>query len=155
MEVAEFEQLATEFDARVRRIVWCVFATVAPDGAPWTRVLHPIWEGWRGWIATGRRTPKARHLARDPRFSLTYWDAEQEVVHVRGRASWADDQPTRTRIWELYRTTPPPLGYDPAPFWREPDSPDFGLIRLEPSAIDVTGLASAAERRLVWRPSRD
>ena len=42
--VATFDELAAEFHQRVSRIVWCTLATVAPDGMPWTRVLHPIWE---------------------------------------------------------------------------------------------------------------
>jgi general stress protein 26 len=147
----EFERIAGELDARVRRIAWCTFATVAPDGAPWTRILHPIWEGAAGWIATTRDSPKARHLAREPRFSLTYWDADQDVVTVRGTAGWADDRATRERIWELYRTTPPPLGYDLAPFWREPANPAFGLLRLSPTRIELTGLATSAKPRMVWR----
>ncbi len=131
--VATFDELAAEFHRRVSRIVWCTLATVAPDGTPWTRVLHPIWEASTGWIATTRHGLKARHLARDPRVSLTYWDAAQDVVTVHATAAWADDAPTRERVWQLYRTTPPPLGYDPGDFWPAgPDDPAFGLLRLRP-----------------------
>lgn len=151
MEVSEFGQLAEEFDARVRRIAWCTVATVAPDGAPWTRILHPIWEAETGWIATTRHSAKARHIEHEPRVSLTYWDAEQDVVTVRGVASWADDQPTRDRIWALYRETPPPLGYDPAAFWQSPTNPAFGLLRIDPTRVEVTGMASSPKPRLVWR----
>ncbi len=98
MEVSEFSQLAEEFDARGRRIAWCTVATVAPDGAPWTRTLHPTWEAETGWIVTTRHTLKATHIEHEPRVSLTDWDAEQDVVSVHGVASGADDQPTRDRI---------------------------------------------------------
>ena len=111
--VATFDELAAEFHRRVSRIVWCTLATVAPDGTPWTRVLHPIWEASTGWIATTRHGLKARHLAREPRVSLTYRDAAQDVVTVHATAAWADDPPTRERVWQLYLTTPPPLGYHP------------------------------------------
>ena len=61
--VATFDEVAAEFHRRVSRIAWCTLATVAPDGAPWTRVLHPIWEASTGWIATSRHGLKARHPA--------------------------------------------------------------------------------------------
>src|SRR5262249_59591245 len=102
-------------------------------------------------IATTRHSAKARHLEREPRVSLTYWDPEHDVVTVRGVASWADDQPTRERIWTLYRETPPPLGYDPAAFWQTPTNPAFRLLRTHPTRIEVTGLATAAGRTVVWR----
>jgi hypothetical protein len=56
--VAAFDELAAEFHRRVSRIVWCTLATVAPDGRPWTRVLHPIWEVSTGWIATHPARPE-------------------------------------------------------------------------------------------------
>jgi general stress protein 26 len=151
-QVATFDEIAAEFHLRVSRIVWCTLATVGADGMPWTRVLHPIWEASTGWIATTRHGLKARHLAREPRVSLTYWDAAQDVVTVQATAAWADDAPARTRVWELYRTTPPPLGYDPGDFWPAgPDDPAFGLLRLTPTRIDITGLASSPKPKLTWR----
>lgn len=150
--VATFDELATEFHRRTSRIVWCTMATVAPDGTPWTRVLHPIWEASTGWIATTRHGLKARHLAREPRVSLTYWDAAQDVVTVHATAAWADDAPTRERIWQLYLTTPPPLGYDPGDFWPAgPNDSAFGLLQLRPTRIDITGLASSPAPKLAWR----
>ena len=117
------------------------------------RVLHPIWEASTGWIATSRHGLKARHLAREPRVSLTYWDAAQDVVTVHATAARADDAPTRARIWRLYRTTPPPLGYDPGGFWPgAPGDPAFGLLRLSPTRIGITGLASSPSPKLTWRP---
>jgi general stress protein 26 len=94
---------------------------------------------------------KARHLAREPRVSLTYWDAAQDVVTVHAIATWEDDASTRERVWQLFGTTPSPLGYDPGDFWPGPDDPAFGLLRLRPTRIDVTGLASSPGPRLTWR----
>jgi general stress protein 26 len=149
--VASFEEMAAEFHERTARIVWCTVATVAPDGAPWTRVLHPIWEADTGWIATTRRGVKVRHLAREPRVSLTYWDAVHDVVTVHAIARWENDAVTRERVWRLFRTTPPPLGYDPGDFWSGPDDPVFGLLQLRPTRIDITGLASSPGPKLTWR----
>ena len=33
----------------VERVVWCTVTTVAPDGAPRSRLMHPVW--W--WDAEG------------------------------------------------------------------------------------------------------
>ena len=35
---------APAFVEIAHRIVWATAATVDPQGRPWTRVLHPIWE---------------------------------------------------------------------------------------------------------------
>jgi general stress protein 26 len=153
IRVAAFADLAAEFHQRTSRIVWCTLATVAPDGKPWTRVLHPIWEASTGWIATTRHGPKARHLAHQPCVSLTYWDAVQDVVTVQAIATWADDGPTRERVWGLFLTTRPPLGYDPGDFWPGgPHDPTFGVLRLRPTRIDITGPASSPKPKVTWRP---
>jgi general stress protein 26 len=150
--VATFDAIAAEFHRRVGRVVWCTLATVAPDGAPWTRVLHPVWEADTGWVATSRHGLKARHLEHEPRVSLTYWDAAHHVVTVHAAASWADDAATRERVWRLYLDTPPPLGYDPGEFWPGgPNDPAFGLLRLRATRVDITGLASSPEPKLTWR----
>ena len=106
------------------------------------------------WRATSRHSPKARHLLHEPRISLTYWDAEQDVVNVHGRASWVDDQVTKNRIWSLDVRTPPSLGYDPGEVWLGgPDDPAFGLLRIDVTRIELTGMATSGKPRLLWRPS--
>ena len=44
-EATTFEEIAKSFDERVRRIVWCTVSTVDTQGRPFSRILHPIWEG--------------------------------------------------------------------------------------------------------------
>jgi len=41
---------------------------------------------------------------------VTYWDNDQEQVHVDCRVAFRDDLPTRRRLWELFKSTPPPQG---------------------------------------------
>jgi general stress protein 26 len=156
MEVASFDEIAEEFHARIARIAWATVATVGADGAPRTRILHPIWEQHIGWIATGRHSYKIRQLQREPRVSLTYWDPEQDNVHIEAVATIVDDPAVKDRIWELYAATPAPLGYDPILFWKGGKTdPAFGLLRLEPTRIELTGLRHrAAGPPLVWRPGR-
>jgi general stress protein 26 len=152
MDVKDFSELAAEFEARTRRIVWCTVATVADTGAPWTRILHPIWDGPTGWIATTRQSLKSRHVRHAPRISLTYWDARHDIVTVHGRASWADDLADKERIWAMYQSAPPPLGYDPGLFWRGgPADPAFGVLRIDPTRIELTSMAGLGKPHLIWR----
>ncbi|MCI0856629.1 MAG: pyridoxamine 5'-phosphate oxidase family protein [Chloroflexi bacterium] len=125
MEVASFAEIEEEFTARVSRIVWCTVATVDTQGRPRTRILHPIWEGSTGWIATGRHSLKEKHLAANPYLSVSYWDQEHQQVYVDAKAEWQDDQAEKLRIWNLYKDTPAPYGYDPAIIWQAgPDDPE-------------------------------
>jgi general stress protein 26 len=143
MDVASFAEIEEEFMRRVRRIVWCTVATVDTRGRPRTRILHPNWEGPTGWIMTGRNTLKARHLAANPYVSLTYWDQKQENVYVDARAEWADDLVEKQRIWDMFKANQFPYGYDPAmiPGWTSPDAPGFGVLKLTPSRIELSGLS--------------
>ena len=104
--------LELTFDERVRRIVWCTIATVDTKGRPFSRILHPIWEGATGWIATGRQTLKTKHLAKNPMLAISYW--------------------------ELLKSTPPPVGYDPGLFFPGGASdPAYGVLRLTPTRVEL------------------
>ena len=159
---ASFAEIEDEFTTRTKKIVWCSVATTDRQGRPRTRVLHPIWEGSTGYIASGRNSFKAKHLAINPHVSLMYWDPDLEhgmagaqVVYVEARAEWLDDTADLRRIWDLYKNTPPPVGYDPAiiPVWKDgPESAEFGVLKITPWRIELTGLQVSAEKpALVWR----
>src|SRR5205823_4477339 len=132
---------------RVRTIVWCAAATVDRRNRPRSRVLHPIWEGTTGWIATGRHSFKEKHLAANPHLSLAYVADMTKPLYVDCAAAWDDQPATKQRIWELYRSTPPPLGYDPKMIWPSADDPSFGLLRLTPWRIEVANFPGTS---LVW-----
>ena len=55
MDVNDFSELEDKFKAITQRIVWCTVTTVDRQGRPRSRLLHPVWDGTTGWIATGRR----------------------------------------------------------------------------------------------------
>lgn len=155
----DFAELEPEFMRRVARIVWCTVATIDRKGNPRTRILHPIWEVADGrpvgYIATGRHSLKEKHIARNPYVSLSYWDQLHEQVYVEATAEWADASEERQRIWDLFKNTPPPLGYDPGMIWQGgPLSEDFGVLRLEPWRIEMWSLDALAKRQppQVWRP---
>lgn len=149
--VEHIESLADildEFVARAHSMVWCNLATLDGRGRPRSRVVHPIWDGEVGWIGTLGSTPKVREVARDPHVSLAYVADVAKPVYAECLAAWVDDRGEIARIWELFRSTPPPLGYDPSSFFGSPDNPDFGLLRLTPWRVEVTNWPVGTR---VWR----
>ncbi len=150
MDVENFSVIEEEFLKRVSKIVWCTFTTVDTQGRPRSRMLHPIWEGSCGWIATGRQSFKAKHLANNPFVSLTYWDPGHEQVYAECKAQWDDSLESKQKIWELYKSTPEPLGYDLKMFWSDAEDENFGLLKLTPWRIELSSLAEMMNPR-VWR----
>jgi len=143
MDVASFAEIEAEFMERVKRIAWCTVATVDTQGRPRSRILHPNWEGTTGWICTGRHTLKTKHLAANPYVSLSYWDQKHRNVYVDAFAEWEDDPAAKRRIWDLFKSNPFPYGYDPSiiPGWTAPDATGFGILRLTPWRIELSGLS--------------
>ena len=158
MDVSSFNEMAGEFAARTTRIVWCATSTIDLRDRTRMRILHPIWQGTEGWITTERHSHKAKHLARNPHLSLCYLDVSDpskgfDPVYVDCVADWDDRPESRRRVWELYKSTPPPLGYDPGTIWKGPDDPDFGLLNLQPWRIEVeSNEPGVGITRKVWRP---
>jgi hypothetical protein len=135
--------VAQEFVEMAHRIVWATVATVDPTGQPRTRVLHPIWE-WTGsqligWIATGPNSPKAVHLASEPRISLTYWDQTQDTCSAECNTEWLDEPDDKAALWERFLNAAQPVGYDPSiiPGWTSPAAPAFGGLQLTPTRLRV------------------
>ncbi len=142
MKLASFSEIEKEFLDRVRTIVWCNVATADAKGRLRSRILHPIWEGSTGWILTGRQTPKTKQLAGNPYVSLCYANTDLEQVYAECRAEWEDRPEAKSRLWDLFARTPPPVGYDPIAFWPGgKDDPTFGVLKLAPWRIEVTSLA--------------
>ena len=45
-------------------------------------------------------------------------------------------------MWNLFKDTPFPLGYDPAVFFKEgPEHPSVGIVRLIPWRLELWSLA--------------
>ena len=153
MDVASFAEIEAEFMDRVRRIVWCTVVTIDRQGRPRSRILHPIWEGATGWIATGRHSFKAKHLEANPHVSLTYWDPQHKQIYAECAVEWEDSGAEKRRLWELYKSTPPPLGYDLGIIWKGADDPELGLLKLTPWRIELSALTDIFSRKppLVWR----
>ncbi|MFT2020468.1 pyridoxamine 5'-phosphate oxidase family protein [Streptomyces sp. 796.1] len=143
--MSELTAIAPAFVEMAHRIVWASVATVDRAGRPRSRVLHPIWT-WQdgalaGWVGTAPTPVKRAHLAHSPYASVNYWAPDHDTCVAECAAEWADDVPTRTRVWNLLKSAPEPLGYDPAgigvPGWESPESPGFTVLKLTPWRLRV------------------
>ena len=159
MDVGSFEEIAEKFNERVNRIVWCSVTTVDRKGRPRSRILHPVWEGSIGWIATGRHSHKEKHLSDNPYVSLTYFDQPggnpmaQQQVYAECKTEWEDDPDEKRRLWDLVKNAPPPVGYDPALFFQTVDNPEFGMLKLIPWRVEISALSDmmTGQEPLIWR----
>ena len=158
--MTELAEVAPAFLEMAHRIVWCSAATVDAEGRPWSRVLHPIWvwEGGElvGWIGTGPTPLKRAHLEAHPHVSVNYWDPSQDTCVAECDATWAFDDATCTKVWNLLKDGPPPVGYDPAiiPVWNEPTDDTFAALRLDPWRLRVSPasvLMGNAGDLMTWR----
>ncbi len=158
----ELQQVAPAFIEMAHQIVWCSAATVDQKGRLRSRILHPIWQ-WdgaalTGWIATATTPLKRAHLKHSPYISLNFWQPNQDSCAAECQASWAFEKETRARIWNLFLTTPEPVGYDPAivPAWDSPESEAFAVLRLTPWRLRVfpgSVLLGQGGMVLNWRKS--
>jgi len=148
MDVRQFEDAQTEFMARVSQAVYCTMATIDRQNRPRSRVVHPIWDGPIGWLISWPASHKAKHLARNPAVSLAYIPDKAKPVYVDAIAEWVDTVEAQRRIWDLHRTTPAPVGFDPQPHYGTIDHPYYGLLRLTPWRIELGNLNSEP---IIWR----
>ena len=151
--VTSFRDIEPDFSARVRQIVWCNVATVDEKGRPRSRVLHPLWEGATGWILTFRHSLKEKHLARSPYLSLSYANAELEQVYAECKSEWEDRPEEKFRVWDVFASTPQPVGYDPNAFFPNGrEGPELGVLKLAPWRIEVVSLADLVKGGgKIWR----
>lgn len=123
-------------------------ATVDGRNRPRTRIMHPIWDGPIGWVISSPSSHKARHLERNPAVSLAYIHERTKPLYVDGIAEWVDLPEEKQRIWDLHRTTPPPLGFDPQPHYGSIHNPLYGLLRITPRRIELADLFGESR---IWR----
>ena len=141
--MSDLTEMAQAFVAMAHQIVWCSAATVDTHGRPRSRILHPIWQwdgtGLVGWVGTSPTPMKRAHLEARPYMSLNYWSPSHDTCVADCRVTWAFDDETRTMVWNLFRTAPAPVGYDPAivAAWKSPISEAFAALRLEPWHLRV------------------
>ena len=68
--------------------------------------------------------------------SLAYVRGDiQRPLYVDCKATWVEESDERERVWNLALSEPPPVGFDPAPDFGSPASPNFGALKLSPWRI--------------------
>lgn len=139
----DLTEAAPAFVEMAHRIVWATVATVDAHGRPRSRILHPIWQ-WDeerlvGWVATTPTPLKRSHLNASSYMSVNYWAPTHDTCLAECAANWAFDDETRTMVWNLFLSTPEPLGYNPRiiPAWENPTCDAFAAIRLDPWRLRV------------------
>lgn len=150
MIVSSFSEIETEFITRAHTAVWCSAATLDNKNRLRSGVLHPIWEGPTGWVATGRYSLKAMHLEHNPHMSLAYLADPVKPVYADCTTEWQDDMATKQRIWDLFRSDHAPLGCDPKLFFGSVDSHGFGVLKLRPWRIEMLDISNRANPKQIW-----
>jgi hypothetical protein len=152
MEIKDFAEIEEEFLQRVRRMIWCSAATVDGRGRPRSRILHPLWDGATGWICTHRSSYKSQNLAHHPYVSLAYITEITRPVYADCETAWVEDPGEKRRVWNKFKNTPEPLGFDPAVDFISPDHEIFGLLKLTPWRIALVTFPapSHAEGQRIW-----
>jgi general stress protein 26 len=149
MNETEFWNKAREVGAKA---TWAYLATASGD-QPKVRVVHPAIEGKRVWVATGRNSAKAGHIARNSKVELFY-QIGADMVHltVTGRARFVDDAAEKKRVWEGKV-----FDYELGQFWPEGyGSKDFGLMLIEPEKVELTSLIEMTQGKKpeIWRAGK-
>jgi general stress protein 26 len=149
MLIQHFRDIQAEFMDRAQQAVYCNVATVDTKGRPRSRIMHVVWEGPIGWVITWPASPKSKHLANNPHVSIAYIHQPYKPVYIECTAKWENEVSEKLRIWELHKSIPPPLGFDPEPGYGTIENEYFGLLKFTPWRIE---LAELKKESLIWRP---
>lgn len=154
MSNVTFSEIETEFLQRVHTMVWCSMATRDTKDRLRSRILHPLWEGAIGWASARPQSLKARHIAHCPYVSLAYISDMARPVYVDCTAEWEKDDEKKRLVWELFKTTPPPAGFDLGKIFKGMEDPEYGVLKFTPWRIELFDISNAANRK-VWRAAAD
>ena len=129
--------MAVVLDKVTRRLLddrnFATVATLNPDGGPQASVVWILRDGDTVLFSATADKRKVRNLARDPRISLTVFDAANpyQSVELRGTAELTQD-PGKWLLRELSRKY---LGEDPRP---EPDEVRRLIVRVTPERVNAS-----------------
>ncbi len=118
-------------------MVWCNMATLDTKNRPRSRIVHPIWEGSTGWASARPHSLKAKHLSHNAYVSLAYISNITRPVYVDCKAQWEDDPAKKEHVWELFRSSAPPVGFDLGNIFAGVNDSEFGVLKFTPWRIDL------------------
>jgi len=83
-----------------------------------------------------------------------YWNPDQNTVAIDCVSAWANEL-EKVHVWDLFMTTPPPLGYDLGWYGDETwGNPLFHPLRQDPWRIQILRAEQMAALDLtprIWR----
>ena len=131
----------------IQKARYCTFITLDQDGQPQARIVDPLAPdaGFTIWIATNPLTRKVDQLRRNPRVTLSCFDAATSgYVTVLGRGELISDVTEKQRHWKA----------DWSQIYKNgARGDDVVLIRFTPSRLEIV----SESRGMVgdpqtWRP---
>jgi hypothetical protein len=140
--VSDAQEVIRDFLEVTHEIVLATLSTVDAHGRPRSRIVHPIFlmeeAGVARWMVSSPAPLKTAHLSGNPHVALSWWSPAQNVAYADCMANTIEDEQAKLAVWDLFMTTPPPLGYDLRAFGiPDPESPLFMPLRIEPYRVQV------------------
>jgi general stress protein 26 len=131
----------------IEKAGYATFVTIGGDGQPQARIVDPFVPeaDFTIWIGTNSRTRKVADIGRDPRVTLTYFNAAAGAyVTVIGMAALVADSAEKAGHWKEAWSR----------FYANgPRGDDYLLIRVRPTRLEVVsprhGLVNDP---VTWRP---
>ena len=138
--------LEPEAMARISRIGSCTMATIDRRGRTRVRMVNVVWEKMIGSLVTWDGSLKTKHVKSHPYVSLCYWDQEHEQVYADCSVEFVDDAREKRRLYKLTQDTPPPVGYDPSPYFQDgANDPNCAVLKLIPWRVELLELANVED----------
>jgi general stress protein 26 len=123
--------IAAAFDV-MRSARYCTFITNGADGQPHARIVDPLIAEQEGtiWIATNPLTRKVDEITRDPRVTLTFFNAPaNEYVTLFAKAVVVADAARKAAHWKK----------EWQPFYKNQTAgADFMLFEVKPFRLEVS-----------------
>ena len=116
----------------MQRARFCTLVTIGADGHPQARIMDafPPDEGMAVWMATTPASRKVAEVRKDPRVTLSYFDAKtMGYVTLLGRAALVTDPAEKAKRWKD----------DWAKIYRDRNrGDDYLLIKVTPIRLEVS-----------------
>lgn len=115
----------------VQKAHYCTFITIGDDGQPQARIVDPLAPdaAFTMWIATNPLTRKVDQIRRNPRVTLSCFDAAtSSYVTLLGRGELVSDVEEKQRHWKADWSQIYPNGARGS---------DVVLIKLTPSRLEI------------------
>ncbi len=130
-----------------QRARYATFITIGEDGQPQARIVDALGpdEDFNVWVGTNPLTRKVAEIAKDPRVTLSFFDAAGPAyVTLVGIARLVIDPAEKAKHWKSAW----------APFYKnEYRGADFALIAVVPRRLEIVSEGHGLiNEPLTWRP---